>query len=366
MSEQRQIKLGRKTFTVLFPDLLRPLTPDERAGLEAGIRDLGFCDPVTVDEDDGVIDGANRLEIAAKLGLTAVPTEVHRGLTAQKKRALAESLNVNRRQLSPEDRERMRAERIEQVAEDKRQGKSTRQIAEDRGISQTQVRLDLKEAGEQSCSPDSKVTGRDGKTYPATRPAPREPEQPRLTASPVAGRLVPADPPHTGGLVVNRTDGGGGLQPRAAGTRPAHRQEDDGPPGADLAEALKWARDRKRVSVEEVAAKCGLPEGRVALALGVLARHGGYAVEHVYDGDFKVSRAVHFAYRDEDTPPDLYGLLKELYDEAREALEQDGGAGSNHWGRNERAQYLTKVTNRLGALLEGFGRKRAAKPPPKG
>jgi hypothetical protein len=176
MSELPQIKLGRRTFTVLFPDLLRPLTPVERDGLKASIRALGVRDRIHVDENDGLIDGANRLEIAVEEGLTEVPIEVHRGLTHQQKRALAEDLNVQRRQLSPEDRQRMRAERIERVAEKRQQGMSQRAIAEEEGISQKQVRRDLEEATESGDSVEpkgGKVTGLDGRQR-AAHPQPAD------------------------------------------------------------------------------------------------------------------------------------------------------------------------------------------------
>ena len=65
-----------------------------------------------------------------------------------------------------------RAERIKRVAEKRREGKSTRAIAEEEGISQPQVMHDLKEAGDTPVSPEPEtITGKDGKTYSATQPA---------------------------------------------------------------------------------------------------------------------------------------------------------------------------------------------------
>ena len=49
-------------FTILFPDLLRPLTERELIDLRKSIRRRGVAVPIIVDEEDGgVIDGGNRL-----------------------------------------------------------------------------------------------------------------------------------------------------------------------------------------------------------------------------------------------------------------------------------------------------------------
>jgi hypothetical protein len=56
------------------------------------------------------------------------------------------------------------------------EGASTRQIAEEAGVSQMQVRKDLEEAYTETPisvePPDGKVTGRDGKRRPARKPRP--------------------------------------------------------------------------------------------------------------------------------------------------------------------------------------------------
>jgi hypothetical protein len=169
-----------RTFTVLFPDLLRPLHGEERERLRASIRTDGVQVGVIVDEHDGVIDGRNRLTEAALLNAD-VPIVVRAGLTEEQKLRLALDLNDARRHLTPGDRkqaqaraEELRKERVARVAEAKRQGKSTRTIAEEEGVSQTQVQADLKAATEQGCSVESdsgKVQGKDGKERPASRKA---------------------------------------------------------------------------------------------------------------------------------------------------------------------------------------------------
>jgi hypothetical protein len=52
-------------------------------------------------------------------------------------------------------------------------GRSERQASADLGIPKTTVH-DARQSGGRDRPPDQKVTGRDGKTYPATRPPPAE------------------------------------------------------------------------------------------------------------------------------------------------------------------------------------------------
>ena len=170
----RRIINGDRAFKVLFPDLLRPLTPDERAGLKASIEEFGVRTPVVVDEDFGVIDGLNRLQIATELGLY-VEAQVWQGLSPETKERLARELNHERRQFTAEEQHRYREERVARVAQARRQGKSLRTIAEEEGVSKTQVREDLKEASiVQGCPiepEDGKVQRKGGGTYPASRAA---------------------------------------------------------------------------------------------------------------------------------------------------------------------------------------------------
>src|SRR5262245_43243027 len=99
----KTITLGTTTYTCPFSDLLRPLTDRERADLRADIELRGVVVPVVVDEQLAVLDGHNRLEIAAELGLAEVPIDIHPGLTDEEKRDLAMSLNLKRRHLTAEE-----------------------------------------------------------------------------------------------------------------------------------------------------------------------------------------------------------------------------------------------------------------------
>jgi transposase len=93
-----------------------------------------------------------------------------------KRRAL--NLNVPRRHLTPEEQAEAAGERRDEVATGTAAGKSTRTMAKELGVSQSQIVNDQAaggRSGEQGCSPD-KVTGADGKQYPppaAKKPPPK-------------------------------------------------------------------------------------------------------------------------------------------------------------------------------------------------
>jgi ParB-like chromosome segregation protein Spo0J len=176
LQELPTVKIGKRTLTILFPDLVRPLTDRERQDLKNSIKANGVEVPIVVDERDGIIDGGNRAQIAAELGLPNVPTVVRKGLFLEDKRDLALRLNVNRRHLSASERDRLKKDRKARVKEARRQGKSLRSIAEQEGVSKSQIANDITELStggqlEEVSPPDGKVVGRDGKPRPAKRQA---------------------------------------------------------------------------------------------------------------------------------------------------------------------------------------------------
>ena len=96
----RTLTVAGRPFKLPFADLMPPQSADERARLLADIRAHGVRVPVVVTENDELLDGHHRLAIAAELDLTDIPVEVKGGLTAEQKRAYAESVNLHRRHLS--------------------------------------------------------------------------------------------------------------------------------------------------------------------------------------------------------------------------------------------------------------------------
>src|SRR6266545_1119461 len=115
-SKVEEIKVGKQTFHVLFPKLLRPLTPKEERDLDASILQYGVKYAVHTDKENGIIDGANRCRLASKHNLP-IQVRAHRGLSLEEKRQLALSLNLDRRHITQKEREQAKAERVELAAQ---------------------------------------------------------------------------------------------------------------------------------------------------------------------------------------------------------------------------------------------------------
>lgn len=75
------------------PRNARMHSQEQLARLESGIRNLGFNNPLILDENNIIIGGHARLSAARKLGLTSLPCIHLRHLTAAQKKALAIGLN---------------------------------------------------------------------------------------------------------------------------------------------------------------------------------------------------------------------------------------------------------------------------------
>jgi 16S rRNA G966 N2-methylase RsmD len=84
--------------------VLEPLSADEYAALKADIRENGVRVPVVIDEQGTVIDGHHRIEACRELDIEDYPTQVRKGLSDLEKRALARSLNAQRRQMEDGDK----------------------------------------------------------------------------------------------------------------------------------------------------------------------------------------------------------------------------------------------------------------------
>src|SRR5205823_14700319 len=106
------IQIDGTAYTGPFADLMPPPAADELADLEADIRAHGITVPVVVTDAHEVLDGHCCLRIAARLGLTEIPLKVGAGLTPERKREIAESLNLHRRHLSREQRQEIIARRL--------------------------------------------------------------------------------------------------------------------------------------------------------------------------------------------------------------------------------------------------------------
>lgn len=190
----KTIHTNSKTYTCPFYDLMPPLTAEEHAELAADIKEHGVTVAVVVTDDDEVIDGHNRLEIAAELGLVSVPVEILSGLTLAQKRQRAVDLNLHRRHMTRQQKQEIIARRLK---EDPSQ--SDREIAAVVGVEHKTVgaaRSRLEAAGE--IPQLSSTKGRDGRSRrrpkrriehpPAATPATYAPQPNRDTPLPIWDR----------------------------------------------------------------------------------------------------------------------------------------------------------------------------------
>jgi N6-adenosine-specific RNA methylase IME4/ParB-like chromosome segregation protein Spo0J len=168
LSECPTVVVGGTTFRLPFIDCLPPLADSEFEALRADIAERqAVIVPIVIDEMRNVIDGANRLRIAASLSIREVPIEVRVGLSDADKEQLAEDLNLHRRHLSREQMRRFVERRLARSP-----GRSNRQIAADLGIDHKTVAF-VRRTGEATGEiPQlSRTVGADGKTRPARRAA---------------------------------------------------------------------------------------------------------------------------------------------------------------------------------------------------
>ena len=117
--------------------------------------------------DGKVLDGWQLQRACVAMGIKPVYAELPSGMTAEQ---YVEAMNDVRRHETQEAAEQRIAARRERVAEARREGQSTRTIAEEEDVSHTTVLRDLEEAtgtGVPVEPPDGKITGKDGKERPA-------------------------------------------------------------------------------------------------------------------------------------------------------------------------------------------------------
>jgi ParB-like chromosome segregation protein Spo0J len=128
-----KVVINGTTFCLPYRDRLPPLSPQEYQELKTDIHRRGIITPVIgysvirrgQPRKFVVIDGANRIQIAAELNIRRIPREDIYAPTQEQQESLADDLNLHRRHLSPEQRR----EYIAKVLKDKPQ-QSNRQVAQ--------------------------------------------------------------------------------------------------------------------------------------------------------------------------------------------------------------------------------------------
>lgn len=139
----------------LYPDL----DPATESALRASIALYGVLVPIAEDQRGRTLDGHHRRRIADELGVRYAVKVIDVG-DDDEAREIARTLNEDRRHLTRELRQ-------EVVAALSEQGHSTRAIAGTVKAAHSTVVRDLAKSGGAIGTPDGKVTGRDGKRYPA-------------------------------------------------------------------------------------------------------------------------------------------------------------------------------------------------------
>jgi SAM-dependent methyltransferase len=158
------------------------LDPVTEAALRASIRRFGVLVPVAKDQHGRIIDGNHRSAICGEEGVDCPTVTVHVD-DDDHARELARTLNMDRRQLSADQRQQI-------VADLRSEGHSLRAIAGALGVSHTQARRDVEGIGNDVPMPE-RVRTSDGRSYPARRPErvptedhvaepEREPTRPRV------------------------------------------------------------------------------------------------------------------------------------------------------------------------------------------
>lgn len=143
--------------------LLDELNTTDYDALKADISERGIMVPVELDEHGNILDGHHRVRIARELGIKDYPTIIRTGLSEQDKRNHVRALNILRRHLSGEQRKKL-------FAEMRSEGMTLQAIADATGVSHETVRQATNDNPVFKLLKTDKVTGKDGKSYPAKKP----------------------------------------------------------------------------------------------------------------------------------------------------------------------------------------------------
>lgn len=118
-------------------DLFRDIEGEDFEQLKCSIQELGLIQPIIVTPELRVICGRQRLRAAKAIGLESVPVVVRWIGEQEKRAAMAIEENIRRRQLQPSEMARA----IKKLIELKQQKQKVDQVAQEIGLSRSQVYL---------------------------------------------------------------------------------------------------------------------------------------------------------------------------------------------------------------------------------
>jgi N6-adenosine-specific RNA methylase IME4 len=141
------------------------LSPDEFAELKADIRARGVMVPVEYDDQGEILDGHHRVRACRELGIAEWPRITRLGLDTIGKRLHARKLNLARRHLDQAQKRGLIEAQLRDTP-----GRSNRQIAGGLGVDHKTVGAVRDKLSGGEIPQLDRVTGSDGKIYPASRP----------------------------------------------------------------------------------------------------------------------------------------------------------------------------------------------------
>lgn len=175
---KKVIMIGDRKFHIPFVDLI-PYDDAQMAELKRSIEEMGGVqEPIVCWKEkhkkgeDVVVEGAHRTISVSELGLGKIPMRLVSFKSEAEAKDYCIRANVDRRQLTVAQQQEYRQDRIQRVADQRAEGKSIRTIAEEEGISKSQVEKDLKAAEDKGLDTkptNGKVLGADGRTQPAKK-----------------------------------------------------------------------------------------------------------------------------------------------------------------------------------------------------
>lgn len=144
---------------------LPPLDAETRENLKQSIKDQGVLVAIEQDECGNILDGHHRIILCQELGIREYPVVRRLGMSEEQKIRYTIDINENRRR-PDENNKKFAALKL------RSDGRSVREIAELVSASVGSVHNWV--SGVQSLNTcedeDERITGRDGKSYPASKP----------------------------------------------------------------------------------------------------------------------------------------------------------------------------------------------------